>query len=1013
MNLIDLALKRPATAIMIALAVALFGTIAFFQIDRDLFPKVNFAVVSVAIPYPGAAPEEVESAITTRVEEALSDLTDVKYIQSTVTEGFSFTAIQFNLEKDSDKALREVKDRIDKIKKDLPEKAEEPIAEKFEASALPILTYTAEGLPDEKLTDLLKDIIKPELQKIPGISKVNILGGYEREVHVVVRKAALEQYNLSVTDVERTLTGENLNFPSGRIESGDTELSLRTLAQSGTSSGLYQLLVYNKYGTGIPLNKIATVKEESKEHRVLGRINGHPALALTITKEGSGNMIRIASQVDSAFKSLQKSLPPSVKFTKIQDQSKFVREDSDATFEALLLGAILAVVVIFIFLKDWRATLVSGIAIPISLAGTFIFIQLMGFSFNMMTLMALALVVGILVDDAIVAMENIVRHMELGKSPFQAAHDGAKEILMAMTATTFTIVAVFTPIAFMKDIVGKFFREFGFTVSVSVLISLTVAAFLTPMMSAYLIKPRPEPEDKGLFAAIKRIYLKLLKRALTHPWITVAAALFFFVASFALAPLIPKEFMAAPDRGEFNVTVELEAEASLEKSLGIADGMTRILLNEPGVKTVSATIGSPSGYTGGGVNKSTLTVIMVPKEERKISMSQVKKMVRTELEKAYPGIKINVNDIGIIEESDTRPVQIIVSARNYSDLLKASDEMEKVMRAEPGLVDVGSSLKEEKQEYRFVLNRQKAMDAGVTAADAAMALRAATIGEKVSTLTYQQKEIDILVQMDKKDLRSPGDLEGVMLPTSTYGAVPLKAVGHIELGKSLPEIQRRDQQRIITLAANLKDIPLGTAVAALENKFKKLDIPGGVTYKFFGEGERMKDSQVSMMMALLVAVIVIYLVLVNQFESFLHPVTVMVSLPLAITGALLALLLTHTNLSLITMIGMVLLMGLVNKNAILLVDFALKGLREGKELTQTLMDASAVRIRPIFMTTAAMILGMLPIALGLGAGSEMRAPMAIAVIGGLITSTLLTLVVVPVVFSLMERLRIKLLRKKS
>ncbi len=1015
--MLDFLIKKSATITMVTISILIAGIISMNMIPKTVFPDVKFATISIEVSYPGASAQDIELTVTQKLEDSLKGLQDLEKVTSDTRNNSCFIMAQFKIGGiDDDKALQLVKNRVDAIKSELPKDAKEPRIMTFTVDSFPIVTYSisSDKFSKQQLTDLLKDVIKPEMEKIPGVSTFNIVGGYDRQITVEAYPNKLAAYGLSIMDIQQAINSSNLNFPGGKVSDSKNEIYIRTIGEAKSAKDLENLIVtLPRYqGAGVRLGELAKITDGEKEIRSKTFVNNTPAIIFSITKKNTGNAVNIVQASDKILKELNKagSINPEIKINKILDNTDFIILSNKATFEAMILGAILAIIIIFVFLKDWKATFVSAIAIPVSLAGTFIFIKLAGFNIDMMSMLALSLVIGILVDDAIVAIEAILRYIKKGDMPISQAISAAmNEVKIPMTAATLTIAAVFTPVAFMGGIVGMFFREFGLTVAVAVLISLAVAIILTPLFTAKLYGSDPNKihlHENGKFALIlQKNYEKIIKRTIRHPYITLIVAFGIFFASFYLTKFIPSDFVPKPDRGVLDVVITTNPDNSLAATGKIATEINDLIRSKhPEIEVALLTYGDRSDARG--VNNAKISLKFVPKHDRKKSTTQVATELRKELAPFMDkGVKINIVDPFVLADPDPRPIQIIVTSANTAMLDTWAPKILDSVAKTKGVVDVEMKPGEMKTEYNIVPNQLAALESGVNIRDMAVSMNYATVGMEAAKITLDNKQYDVwLKTMETGNT----DLSNILVPSrSQYGAVPLSAVANIHRVTTNSMITRNNFQRVFTIYANndVTNTGLGDAVKNVKENIKKVGLPKEVTYTLGGDADRQADMMVNMMIALLVAIISIYIILVNQFESFIHPFTVLSALPFAVVGAFMGLIGFHQSMGIMAMIGIILLMGLVTKNSILLVDYAKNRMEAGDTPEEAITKAGIIRFTPIVMTSLAMIVGMLPIAFAFGEGAEGRAPMGATVAGGLVFSTFLTLVVVPALFILVERLR--------
>ena len=1021
MNLSGIAIRRPVFTTMITVALLVLGYLGMTRLGTDLFPDVTFPVVAVNIVYPGAGPTEVETLISKEVEDAVVSLNGIDRVRTFSRESLSSTIVIFKLGVDLSEAATEVRERVSQIRYKFPTEAKEPTINRFDVSASPILIYTARG--ERSLSETRKfaeDVIKPALEQVEGVASVEVKGGAAREVHVDLDRARVDALGISPSTVVGYLKAANLTVPAGRYDEGTHEISVRTVGELQNVESVRNVIVASaKDGSAVRLRDVATVEDGFEELRTRVRANGDAAVSFSILKQSGRNTVAVGDAVQARLKLLESSFPKDVRVSLIMDQSQFIKENAHEVEVAIVFGGAMAILIILIFMLDLRSTLISAVALPTSVIGTFFIMYVLGYTLNMMTLLGLSLAIGLLIDDAVVVRENIFKHLERGKSPADAALDGTKEIALSVLATTLTIVAVFMPVAFVKGIAGQFFRQFGITISAAVMLSLFVAFTIDPMLSARFSKTikhgerdRWEPVKRpfnAFFKALDDGYRSILGWAVRHKLIVgVLAVASLFLMSW-VGKLMGSEFVSAEDRGQFVVDLELPAGTSLDETDRTSALAEKKFLENPEVKLVYAIVGQD-----GEANKSKWRVVTTSKSQRTVSLSQLKDGARAAVNAVVKGAKINVTDPAFVEGAQTEaPIMIDVRGGSYDDLAPTSEQFAQILRTTPGVQDVQVKYTPGRPELRVEVDRQRAADHGLTVAQTAMAVRTAMEGDEATKLRQGKDEVPIRVRLQKKDRATPDDLRLLTLSTPK-GLVKLGDVATFTRGDGPQVIEREDRSRQIQIWAAPRGRALGDIVNDFKPRLAALKLPAGVTYAFDGQVRMMQENNEAIGLALMLAVLFIYIVLASQFESFIHPLTIMLTLPLALVGAMLALFLTNNTMAMGTMIGIILLMGLVTKNAILLIDRAIVRVREeGEPPLQAILEAGPERLRPILMTSAAMVLGMLPTALGNGDGSEFRAPMAIAVIGGVISSTLLSLVVVPVFYLAIENLKTKLRRKPT
>ncbi len=1007
MKISDTSIKRPVFTTMIMLAIVVFGGVMYSRLSVDMYPKIDFPIVTITVVYPGADPETMETKVADKIEEAVNSLSGIDQLRSTSLEGVAQVFVQFDLAVDLDTAAQDVRDRVASIQRDLPPAAEQPVVEKLDMGAAPIMQIAVYGTADDvTLANFTEDVLKPGLERIDGVGQLELIGSREREAHVWIDPERLRTYGLTVAEVGQALRMQSIDLPGGRLTRGSEELVVRTNAQASSVEDLGNVVISSSNGAVIRVRDVAEVEDGLEEQRSVASVDGKNAVAIVVRKQSDANTIVVADAVKKALPKLQDLAPPGTRVEVLLDNSTNIRSSIETVQLDLMLGALLAVAIIFLFLRDARATFISALALPTSVIGTFAFIKMMGFTLNMMTTLALSLSIGILIDDAIVVIENIVRHRtELKESAFEAAQKGTAEIGLAVLATTLSIVAVFVPVAFMDGMVGQFFFEFGLTVAFAVMLSLFISFTLTPMLSARMLTAH-HGTPTGISGAIESVlmgldngYRAIIRWALNNRFITVSVAIASLVGAFSLAGKLGAEFVPAEDRGQFNVLIELPTGSSLAQSSEIAFDLAEIARTVPGVLSTFTTVG---GGAQEKVNSASMIVTLEHKSQRAFSQEDVMAFLRRKLG-GKPGVLVSIEALAMVSAGGMRnaPVQYNLRGDNLEELEKAAIAITDRLKQTPGFADVDITYRSGKPQIDVDIDRTRAADLGVQAMQIASTVRTLVAGDEATEFESHGDRYKVRVQLPEHLRTSTDIIARSQVRTATGELVDIGSLGEIRESQGPSQIDRQSRQRQVTILASLEDKALGDALAEVEAIAAEVT-PPSIIRAVAGFGERMEESNKSMGISMMLAIICIYMILASQFESFIHPFTIMVSLPFAFIGAFGGLYLGEMRLSIFAMIGFIMLMGLVTKNAILLVDYAVQLRQRGQGVKEALENAGATRLRPILMTTAAMVFGMIPVAIGHGDGGEVRAPMGVAVIGGLITSTFLTLVVVPVVYTFME-----------
>ena len=1017
-NVSSWSIRNPIPSVMLFVMLTLAGMLAFKQMKVQQFPDIDLPTIVVTAALPGAAPAQMETEVARKIENAVASLQAVKNIYTKVQDGVATVSVEFRLEKPTQEALDDVRAAVSRVRSDLPGDLREPVINKLELAGAPILTYTvaSQRLDDEALSWFVDNEVTKAMLAVRGVGAVNRVGGATREVRVELDPAKLLALNASAADISRQLRDVQQEAAGGRMDVGGIEQSVRTIATVQSAAELARLeiaLPNDPAGRRIRLDQVATVTDTVAEQRSAALIDGRPAVGFEIVRSRGAGETEVAQGVRAALARLGAE-HPEVQFTEAFDFVAPVVENFHGSMYLLLEGAILAVIVVWFFLRDWRATLVAATALPLSIVPAWAVMHyVFGFTLNVVTLLSMSLVVGILVDDAIVEIENIMRHLRMGKTPYQAAMEAADEIGLAVIATTFTLIAVFLPTAFMAGVPGKFFVQFGWTAAIAVFFSLVVARMLTPMMAAYILKPprkeHTEPRWMGW-------YLRWAAWCLRHRLVTMLATAAFFLGSFSLVPLLPTGFIPPDDINQTQVTVTLPPGSTFAQTYAAAEQARRIVVQNPHVKMVYTAVGGGSTgadtFTPGAglpeVRRATLTLNLTHRSERPgLSKQDIEGQLRGSLE-MLPGARVKVG-FGASSEKYV----LVLSSADGGALAAHAALVEKELRTIPGIGAVTSTASLVRPELIVRPDPARAADLGVTAAAIADTLRVATAGDYdqgLARLNLSQRQVPIVVRLPAEARTDLALLEKLPVP-GRNGPVMLGNVATLAIDSGPAEIDRLNRQRNVNFEIELNQQPLGEVKARALALPSLQSLPPGVTQTEIGDAEAMAELFESFGLAMLTGVLCIYIVLVLLFKDFVQPATILGALVLSVPGAFLALFITHTALSMPSMIGLIMLMGIATKNSILLIDYVILARRDhGMARWDAVLDACAKRARPIIMTTIAMAAGMLPIALGIGTDPSFRAPMAIVVIGGLITSTFLSLLVIPVLFTYVDDLIVSMRR---
>lgn len=1021
-----ISVKYPVFTIMMMISLMVLGLASWKRMTVEEFPNVDFPFVVVTTQYAGASPEAVESDITKKLEDQINTISGIKQITSRSSEGFSMIVAEFNLDTSSALAAQDVRDKIAPVTAQFRDEIDTPIVQRYDPSSSPIMSvvFESNSMSLAQLSSYVDKRIVPQLKTVSGVGNVNLLGDAKRQIRIKILPEQLQSYGIGIDQVINTLKNENIEVPAGTLQQKNSELVVQIQSKVIHPLAFGDLVIANKNSSPIFLKQVATIEDTQAELQSSAFYNGRTAVSVDILKSSDANVIQVVDKTYQTLEKLKTQMPAGLNYKVVADSSKGIRASIKDVTRTIIEGAALAVLIVLLFLGSFRSTVITGLTLPITLLGTLTFIWAFGFSINMMTLLALSLSIGLLIDDAIVVRENIVRHTELGKDHVTAALEGTKEIGLAVLATTLTIVAVFLPVAFMGGLIGRFFYQFGVTVSTAVLISMFISFTLDPMLSAHWKDPVKKKDNwlqrffnhiSNVLDRLTHVYEKLLKLALRFRFITVIIAIVSLFAALGLSKLIGTEFVPTPDKGEVRIQFETPVDASLEYTQAKLHQVDKIIRQFP---DVVSTYGVVNSEVDSGKNHAGLGVTLKPKQERSSDLNTLNNEFRDRLQ-SVAGIR--VTSVAAAQDSVSggqKPIMISIKGSDLNELQKISDRFIAEMEKIKGVVDLESSLKEPKPTLGVHINRVLASDLGLSVSQIANAIRPLIAGDNVTTWEDRDGEnYDVNVRLNENKRMLPQDVQNLYLNSNKTNAtgqnilVPLSAVATTEEKLGASQINRRDLEREVLIEANTSGRPSGDIGQDIDKMQKAFKLPAGYTFDTQGANADMAESAGYALTAITLSIVFIYIVLGSQFNSFIHPAAIMTSLPLSLIGVFLALFLFKSTLNLFSIIGIIMLMGLVTKNAILLIDFIKKAMDQGTSRYDAILQAGKTRLRPILMTTSAMVMGMVPLALGLGEGGEQSAPMAHAVIGGVITSTLLTLVVVPVIFTYLDDLKNFMLRQ--
>jgi hydrophobic/amphiphilic exporter-1 (mainly G- bacteria), HAE1 family len=1006
-KLAEICVRRPVFATMLVLALTVVGAFSFFGLNVDLLPKVDLPMVQVTVVNPGAAPEPVETEITKKIEGAVNTISGIEEVHSSSTEGRAAVAVSFQLDKNGDVAAQEVRDKVALVTGDLPETARPPVVEKFDTDASPILRVVVSApRPLREVTHIAEKQIKEQIENLKGVGLVQILGGARREIDVDVNPDRMRAYGLTVADVAGALRQENLELPGGRVDQGSHELTVRTLGRIADSKDFNDVVVANRGTYAVRISDIGHATDGEQEVRSASLLNGRPAVELVVSKQSGENVVAVARAVRERLAEIAPSLPRDVHAEVIADESAFIQAAVESIETHLIEGSLLAAVVIFLFLASLRTTLIAAIAIPTSIISTFGLMAAMNYSLNQITMLALTLMVGIVIDDAIIVLENIYRFIEeKGLPPFQAAIEGTREIGLAVMATTLSLLAVFVPVGFMGGIVGRFMSSFGLTASFAIAVSLLVSFTLTPMLGARWLRPLTgakghSSKEAGLFARTDRLYTRMLQWSMAHRRAMVGLSVLVVVSIVPLFALIGKNFVPDDDRSEFEITMRAGEESSLPATETVAERVARDVRQIPGVTATLTTVG---GGTQQAVNAATIYVKLSPIGDRDLNQQEIMVRARELLKSFPPGLRTSVQPPGGDPDGRNAAIQYTVSGPDLGKLNQYAQAMLARMKTVPDVVDADSSLVLGKPELRISIDRERAADLGVRVNDIAQALNIMVAGQNVSTFETGADQYDVRLRATSESRASADTLKRLTVASNKRGWVSLDDVVVIREGAGPAAIDRLNRQREVTLFSNVRPGGSEAAVISRLNDFARdLNLDPGYKTELGGTSKELGRTGYYFILAISLSFIFMYMVLAAQFESFLHPVTILLTLPMAVPFGIVALLLARQTINVFSGLGLLLLFGIVKKNAILQIDHT-NGLRNGGMARfDAIIQANRDRLRPILMTTASLVAGMIPLVVAGGPGAATNRSIGVLVAGGQTLCLLLTLLAVPVFYSLFE-----------
>ncbi|WP_422444846.1 efflux RND transporter permease subunit [Thermoanaerobacterium sp. DL9XJH110] len=1024
MKIIDGVLKRPVATFMAVLVILILGFVSLSRMQVDLLPDIQLPTAVIITTYPGASSEEIETMVTKPIEKEIAGVENIKSISSSSESNVSMITVSFNWGTDLDTATTDIREKIDMVKGTLPDDADDPMVIKYDPSMLPVLIYGMTGDRDPLLMkQIAEDLIEKRLERVEGVAGVQVVGGLDRQIRVLLSPHKMNGYGVSIGQVMQALAANNLNVPGGTVDYGSREFIVRTTGEFESIDEIKDLVVANRQGAIVKLSDIAEIKDATEDKKTYSRINDREGLRILIQKSSDANTVAVADGVKKELEAIKKDLPTGIKLYQIMDQSDFIKRSISNVISNAIQGGLLAVIVLYLFLHNFRSTLVIAISIPISIITTFVVMYFSGITLNLISLGGLAMGVGMLVDNSIVVLENIYYHRQQGMNGMEAASAGAGEVMLAIAASTLTTVAVFLPIVFVKGLAGIVFKEMSLTITFSLLSSLLVAITIVPLLSSRLVKVTGVSEKKrgflaGIFDGMDRFYQsieekygKLLAWALSHRMTVIFTIVVLLIISVAAVPLVGTEFFPETDEGRISINVEYPLGTKVEKTDELVKSIERIVASIPEVQMYSSQVGTNTMKSflgaGGSGEIASMDVRLVPVSERKRSTKDVVEEIRQRIGEV-PGAKIELNSSTTMSMASSaasgsnKPVQVAIKGDDFATLENLAKKIEAVVKKVPGTRDVETSMDEGRPEVQIKVDKDRASYYGLDASQVAQAVRIAINGAEATKYRVAGTEVEVNVQLNELSRKTLEDLEGMTLMSPSGVSVPLRNIARFKITAGPNTINREDQQRVVYVTSDIYKRSLGEVINDIRSAISTVNLPEGYSVSFEGQNKEMEESFADLFQAMLLAVFLVYAVMAAQFESLLHPFTIMFAIPFCTTGVVFGLLLSGRAFSVPAYIGIIMLAGIAVNNAIVLVDYINQLRAKGKTVREAIVEAGPRRLRPIMMTTLTTVLGLLPLALGIGEGGEIQAPLAVTVMGGLTVSTLLTLVVVPVLYSIFE-----------
>ncbi|MGG1660397.1 efflux RND transporter permease subunit [Brevibacillus sp. NRS-1366] len=1029
MHISERAIRRPVTVMMGVLIVIILGIMSLSRIPIDLYPKIEIPTIAIITSYSGVGPEEIENLVTKPVEQAVATVAGIKSVSSTSREGSSMVIVEFNYGADLDKAITEVTQKVERAKRSLPDDVDSPTVARMDPNSTPVLTLAVSAdMGADQLKSFVQDQIAPAIERVNGVASVSVSGGLDREIKIVIDQSKLEQYGVSISDISQQLKSQNLDSSGGNLMEGGVSYTVRSLGKFKSLDDIRKVSVPLKDGSRMFLEDLAFIQDSFKEATIENTLNNQPTVTMSIMKQSGTNTVAVVDQLFAELDQQRNSMPESMSVMALSDQSSFIRASINTLVHDSLIGGVLAILIILLFLKSASNTVIIATAIPISVISTFTLMFFADMSINIMSLGGLTLGIGMIVDDAIVVLENIHRHRETGLSIKAAAVKGTKEVAMPVIAATLTTVAVFFPIVFVEGITAQLFRDLGVTVSYSLLASLIISLTVTPMLAVKwsashktnYIKTAAEQQEKRPDSGMVSLYRKVLRWALRHRKSVLAIGVASLIAGVGLIPFIGSEFMPTSDQGQINVSISLPNGTELEKTRQVVTEAQSILSTIPEVKTIFTALGATNATRGNSASTSagSFLLILSDQSERQRSTAAVTEEIRQKLNR-FPGARLRVSEAGGAtlpglgggggQFGGSAPISYAIRGNDEATLKQVAENLTAAIGEVPGVREADNNMEESRPEIQVNLDRVRAAELGVTQSLIASTIQTALRDQVATKYETAGTEVDVTLSLGDNKVASMQEIGDLLLTTPRGELIQIKDVATVAMANGPQAIQRYNQTRVVNVTAALApDQDLGTVTDAINQTLVTFPVPPGYTIEQQGQNQQMDESTKSMLIAFGLAIVLVYIILAAQFESMVYPFSIMLSVPLSIFGATFSLWVTGRPVSVPAFIGLILLAGLVVRNAIVLIDFTNILRREGMERTEALLTAGPVRLRPILMTTFCTVLALLPLALGLGEGAESQAPMATVVIGGLLFSTLLTLVVIPVVYAMLDDMTTRL-----